>query len=131
MQRLGLKFTGSELIAKVRELVALHPTTRYEKPDPNGTERHYPWCSYLRGTSTNDITMPGCLYGQILPLEVIDLDPRIGITELLSDSEGDGFDVDWTNDQADWVGLVQRNQDGGSSWFDAVTGADRTYPQED
>ena len=130
MQRLGLEFTGSELIAKVRELVALHPTTRYEKPDPNGTGRDYPWCSYLRGTSTNDITMPGCLFGQILPLEVIDLDPRIGIVELVSDSEGDGFDVVLTVEQEAWVQDVQGNQDRGQSWQEAVEAADADYPQD-
>lgn len=130
MQRLGLTFTGSELIAKVRELVTLHPTTRYEKPDPNGTGQDYPWCSYARGTSTNDIVMPGCLYGQILPLEVVEADPRVGIIELLTNSEYDNFDVDWTAEQEAWVQDVQGSQDRGSTWQTAIERADADYPQD-
>ncbi len=128
MQRLGLKFTGSELIAKVRELVALHPTTRYEKPDGDGAFRD--WCSYQRGVSFNDVSMPGCLYGQILPLEVVELDPRVGIGPLLDDDEGHGFDVDWTMDQAAWIADIQGQQDRGISWQEAVEAADADYPQD-
>ena len=128
------QFSITELIEKVRELVEANQLTRYVK-ESRGHNSEY--CSYKTGQS-GDVG-PGCLFGQILPWDVVDEDIRGTIHDILRDHvqlpneqlymarrEADG-DEDRTQELA-WLSDVQESQDSGAKWADTVDSADRLHP---
>ena len=127
------QFSITELIEKVRELVEANPLTRYVK-ESVGHNSEY--CSYLTGQS-GDVG-PGCLFGQILPQDVVDEDIRGDIEDILKEHvqlpleqiyADDGDPDDRTQEMA-WISDVQESQDAGAKWADAVNSADMYHPLE-
>lgn len=114
-------FTIDQLIAKVRELAAKHPATKYVPPG------HYTGCKYTKGEAGGGC---GCLLGQalvslqpdLLPLLMhLDAKENVTIDDLLVDHISiDGF--------VPWLTEVQQNQDMGKTWSVAVATADMRCP---
>ncbi len=99
------------LINEVRRLANLHPDNIYRKPGSGH-------CSYVEGICTNGAK--GCLFGQALANLKIKINGKEGnIKTLALDLELIG-----TVDQINWCGLVQKNQDKGMTWKEAVETAD-------
>ncbi len=129
-------FSITDLIGKVRDIALEHPSTVYEKE----TAVHHgqkTWCSYVTGYSSN--VGDGCMFGQILPWNFVELDAQADIREVLKDHIGlpdaqlDGHELDddgmpVNSQEMDWIAAVQSNQDLGWTWGRAVDQADINYP---
>lgn len=109
-------FTADQLEEKVRSLAEHWPVARYKQP-PDGT------CAYDVGTVENGPAREGCIFGQaITALLGVPINVRAGIAVVLR-SLYIKFEAD-NNHQATWFGDVQRAQDSGKTWSDAIAVAD-------
>ena len=132
-----ISFSITDLIGKVRDIALEHPKTVYTKEqEVDHGERT--WCSYATGHSSG--VGDGCMFGQILPRDFVELDPQVNIEEalgvdhmelpddqLLSDEVDDDGDK-LPSQEMDWISKVQSQQDQGVTWADAVKQADINYP---
>ncbi len=130
------RFSITDLIDKVRDITLEHPQTIYEKPEPEDSDSAPP-CSYMFGHSLG--VGDGCLFGQILPLDFVQLDMQADIYEVLVDHIGLPNDQIHTGDrnlddyeertqEMDWIADVQSHQDVGWTWGASVKEADINYP---
>jgi hypothetical protein len=108
--------TDEKIMATLREVVAERPEFIYQKPP--ASEGRVPVCRYVHGD------VPGCLIGHVLhrlgvsleTLSVQEGQPAQHLTETL----GIGGDaVRWA------MGAAQSVQDSGSTWSEALAGAER------
>lgn len=111
------------LIAKVRELAEESPDFVYEALRPN-------LCFYATGQNCD-----GCIFGQALLALGVEKDVLEGFDQrnLSGQSSGiepilDLLDIGASERQKEWCTAVQRAQDRGASWSEAVKDADETYP---
>ncbi len=129
-------FSITDLIGKVRDIALEHPMTIYERDEP-GYPGEKTWCSYVSGHSSG--VGDGCMFGQILPWDFVELDAQADIEEVLKDhlelpeAQTHSHELDDDGDpipsqEMDWLSDVQRNQDHGFTWARAVKEADIHHP---
>jgi hypothetical protein len=102
------KITGSLLIAQIRELAKKAPDNLYIKPDPK-----YNTCCYDRGTCTDGSI--GCIFGQAFRALGLELKGTAIISYILSDNQ-----IPCSGSEKLWCATVQRLQDQGRTWSEAV-----------
>lgn len=114
---IAVEFTTTELEAEVRKLAAEHPDNIYTKPNAQGAG-----CFYGKGTCTDGSC--GCIVGQALArlgVSVLELDVKlIGyVPEVMSH-----LCISDPKKRQSWLFNVQRRQDLGKTWGEAVEWAD-------
>ncbi len=125
-------FSISDLIGKVRDIALEHPGTIYEKVAPR-FRADKTFCSYVTGHSSG--VGDGCMFGQILPWDFVELDAQADIREVLKDhlelpdAQLDSHELDddgnpLPSQEMDWLSVVQGQQDTGVTWAAAVREAD-------
>lgn len=123
-----VEFTQKQLVAKVREIVSLRPGVKY-KPDEVRDPDNPGHVSCLYGKGTCSDGSEGCIFGQALVALGVDrgsLDDGeiLGeISEVL-----DSLDIADNNGMDEWCMVVQKRQDEGKSWGEAVAIADEKFP---
>jgi hypothetical protein len=113
-------FTAGDLISVVREVAEKNPTFVYDV-DSDG----------VNGSCVNfKDGAPSCIIGHGLY--------RLGMTETSMGTYAqssevlsvlDGFQIESTEKQSDWLSTVQNEQDLGYPWLDAVKLADRVVAE--
>lgn len=105
-----MKHTLRTWINTVRRVAKERPDVTYQRPEGMG------FCQYDKG-KCSDGTI-GCIFGQISKiLDVPFGDSVQPISALIGNLQG-------TPQQLQWLTLVQRYQDGGSTWRQSVEYAD-------
>jgi hypothetical protein len=116
---MSVNFTLDDVVAKVREVAAERPTYVYNN---EGMSEYSSSCFYRHGEYGE---RPGCIVGQALDrlgYVVPEVDEGTNAGVVL----GGLFDLsdDDNGLKANWVWKVQKEQDGGKSWGDAILEAD-------
>lgn len=125
---------GARLIAAVREIADEQPDYRYDEARWGGCQyvvQEHDECGDL--IEPDSEVQPGCLIGQALwRLGIIsgafinnDLNVETSVKGLVS---GGVIDRAITQNEIDWLEVVQDTQDGGRSWGHAVDYADSEAP---
>lgn len=131
------EITPEKVIAEIRTLAQERPDfvyidQRYEYETEEEREEGFHACGYA-GYTAGSTLGEGCIVGQALS--------RLGVDEetLLYHDGASGNNVvarlsdDWASpansDAYRWIKMVQRQQDDGSAWGDAVSYASFIYPE--
>lgn len=111
-----VRITAAKLIATVRRIVKARPDTKYEEMV----------CHYVKGQCSDGSF--GCLLGQAFKELKVKRNfgrQQMGIVIVL-----EKLGVKTKMAQARWLSTVQRNQDRGSTWENAVLTADMKWGKE-
>ena len=115
----SVPFTLDDVVSKVREVAAERPDFVYSSPNPDN-------CLYRHGENREE---PGCIIGQALD--------RLGyvVPQAWEGSNAEAlmdhiYDLSQHDDvRASWLRYVQGEQDRAKPWGEAVSEADRYYPE--
>jgi hypothetical protein len=105
-----------DVVKEVKKLAAEKPMNKYHKPPGVAMI-----CSYHRGRCTDGSV--GCIFGQVLVRLGHPIGGDGGIAHMLSMMGLDLFD-----EASDWCQDVQKYQDSGMEWGDAVKRASGSHP---
>lgn len=110
--------TVTDIIAKVREIAAAEPDFMY--PQTGGT------CTYNESSPYDDVRTPQCIFGKALTqlgIPVPDQFEGRGIQTVLVK-----MNIPFTEEQEQWMRIVQGHQDDHVPWGHAVQAADNVWP---
>lgn len=112
-----------QIIEQVRRLATEYPDTVYPQPEPGK-------CLYTVGACGSG---SGCIVGQAIIAVKPDLAETLAHIDELTPNKPvhslvGRLEIKCTQEKLSWLGKVQRKQDDGKRWHEAVEAADEEYP---